>query len=151
MRPYSTYTNSGVELLGDIPHHWAVVPSKHLSRIVMGQSPPSDTYQDDPIERPFLQGNAEFGHTSPTARWYCDAAPKRVDVGAILLSVRAPVGALNIADRSYGIGRGLCGISPDPQRLERRFTWWSLHTVRQALKPLSVGSTYDAIAVTEVR
>ena len=150
MNPYPRYRPSGVEWLGEVPEHWEVLPTKHASQIVMGQSPPSDTYQDEPVERPFLQGNAEFGRSSPTPKWYCDAAPKVVEAGALLLSVRAPVGALNGADQTYGIGRGLCGVVANPDRLEQRFAWWTLHVTRRALEPLAVGSTYDAVSAAEV-
>ena len=83
MNPYPVYRPSGVEWLGDVPEHWRVLPTKHASRIIMGQSPPSDTYQDKPVERPFLQGNAEFGPYSPTPKWYCNAAPKVVGAGTL--------------------------------------------------------------------
>ena len=150
MNPYPVYRPSGVEWLGDVPEHWGVLPTKHASRIVMGQSPPSDTYQDKPVERPFLQGNAEFGPYSPTPKWYCNAAPKVVGAGALLLSVRAPVGALNVADQTLGIGRGLCGIVPDPPHVDQRFAWWALHVTRRALEPIAVGSTYDAVSAEQV-
>ena len=116
----------------------------------MGQSPPSDAYRDEPGERPFLQGNAEFGERSPTPKWYCNAAPKVVEIGTLLLSVRAPVGALNRADQAYAIGRGLCGVTPSRERLDPQFAWWVLHMTRQSLEPLSVGSTYDAVSTADV-
>ena len=141
---------SGEDCLGDIPSHWAVRAAKHASRVIMGQSPPSDAYHDEPGERPFLQGNAEFGEHNPTPKWYCDAAPKVVETGTLLLSVRAPVGALNCADQDYAIGRGLCGLAPDREHLDSRFAWWVLHVTRQALEPLSVGSTYDAVSAADV-
>ena len=149
-RPYPRYRDSGVEWLGEVPEHWDVLPTKHASNVVMGQSPRSDAYQDEPVERPFLQGNAEFGMLSPTPKWYCDAAPKVVDAGTVLLSVRAPVGALNMANQTYGIGRGLCGVVPNPRCLDCRFAWWTLHVTRRALESLAVGSTYDAVSVAEV-
>lgn len=150
MKPYPVYRPSGFEWLGDVPQHWGVLPTKHANRIVMGQSPPSDTYQDEPVERPFLQGNAEFGPHSPTPKWYCDAAPKVVDAGTLLLSVRAPVGALNVADQTLGIGRGLCGIVPDPPYVDPRFAWWTLHVTRRALESIAAGSTYDAVSAEQV-
>ena len=149
-RPYPQYHDSGVEWLGQIPEHWDVWQTKNACSIVMGQSPPSSAYRDEPVERPFLQGNAEFGKVSPTSKWYCDAARKSVDAGAILLSVRAPVGALNVADRTYGIGRGLCGIVVRPSHLKQRFAWWALHLMRIGLDSLAVGSTYDAVSVVDV-
>ena len=147
---YLRYRDSGSDWLGEVPEHWDVLPTKHGSRIIMGQSPPADTYVDEPVERPFLQGNAEFGASGPTPKWYCDAAPKVVEAGTLLLSVRAPVGALNVADQPYGIGRGLCGVASHPDRLEQRFAWWTLHITRRALEPLAVGSTYDAVSAAEV-
>ena len=149
-RPYPSYRESGVEWLGEVPEHWKVRPTKYASRVIMGQSPSSDTYHDEPGERPFLQGNAEFGERSPTPKWYCDAAPKVVETGTLLLSVRAPVGALNKADQTYGIGRGLCGVAANQEHLDSGFAWWALHVTRRSLEPLSVGSTYEAVSAAEV-
>jgi type I restriction enzyme S subunit len=96
----------------------------------------------------FLQGNAEFGAVSPVPRQSCDAAPRTCLTGDILLSVRAPVGALNIADQEYGIGRGLCAIRP--VAIQQRFLWWALHASRAALAAASVGSTFDAVTADDV-
>ena len=147
---YHSYKPSGVDFLGDIPDHWDLRAAKYACRVIMGQSPSSDAYHVEPGERPFLQGNAEFGERSPTPKWYCDAAPKVVETGTLLLSVRAPVGALNKADQAYAIGRGLCGVAPDREHLDSRFAWWALHVTRQALEPLSVGSTYEAVSAADV-
>ena len=95
---------------------------------------------------PFLQGNAEFGEVQPSARYSCAEAPKIAERGDVLLSVRAPVGALNLADRSYGIGRGLCAIRPRPG-IQRRYLWWALHASTPFLYASAAGSTYDAVTV----
>ena len=84
---YHSYKPSGVDFLGDIPDHWDLRAAKYACRVIMGQSPSSDAYHVEPGERPFLQGNAEFGERSPTPKWYCDAAPKVVETGTLLLSV----------------------------------------------------------------
>ena len=95
---------------------------------------------------PFLQGNAEFREVSPSARYSCSSAPKVAEKGDVLLSVRAPVGALNIADRRYGIGRGLCAIRPR-HGIQHQYLWWALHSSVPLLHASSVGSTYDAVTV----
>ena len=148
--PYARYRDSGVALLGDVPEHWEVLPLKRAARIIMGQSPPSETYTEEPTERPFLQGNAEFGARHPKPRWYCDASPKAVSSGTLLISVRAPVGALNVADQRYGIGRGLCGIDPVPDILDPSFAWFALQTTKAVLNAVATGSTYDAVSADEV-
>jgi type I restriction enzyme S subunit len=64
------------------------------------------------------------------------------------LSVRAPVGALNIADREYGIGRGICAIRP--RQVHSRFCWWWLHARLDDLQSLATGSTYPAVTIEDV-
>ncbi|MEU7279558.1 restriction endonuclease subunit S [Streptomyces sp. NPDC045431] len=121
---------------------------KYVARINAGQSPPSAEVADLVAGRPFLQGNAEFGAVHPTARHQCDTAPKVASVGDVLLSVRAPVGALNIADVPYGIGRGLCAVTPED--CDPRFLWWWLHQARPRLDAVSTGTTYRAVTAEDV-
>ena len=64
--------------------------------------------------------------------------------------MRAPVGALNIADQQYGIGRGLCAISPKNEQIHSGFLWYLLHHVRTGLNFESTGSTYEAVSVEDV-
>src|SRR5262245_54887965 len=76
----------------------------------MGQSPSSSSVNDDGRGVPFLQGNAEFGRENPSSRLFCTSPAKLCKSGDVLISVRAPVGALNLADRTYCIGRGLAAV-----------------------------------------
>ncbi len=147
--PDSPMKGSGVDWLGEIPAHWDVRRLKYVANILAGQSPPSNLVSDTMDGLPFLQGNAEFGPINPSPRFVCELAPKKCSAGDILLSVRAPVGALNIADRSYGIGRGLCAIRPLPD-LVRRFTYFLLLAIRLRLNEMATGSTYDAVTTGDV-
>ena len=147
--PFPTYKPSDVEWLGDVPAHWEVRRLKFAARIIAGQSPPSEIVFQYSDRFPFLQGNAEFGLVSPTPRLACEEPSKWARAGDILLSVRAPVGALNIADQMYGIGRGLCAITPSPD-LTRRFAYYTLRTAKAGLDRASTGSTYDAVTVGDV-
>src|SRR5579875_1458904 len=83
-----------------------------VADIIMGQSPPGITYNQVGDGLPFFQGVADFNYRYPTPRVFC-SAPSRIAVpGDILLSVRAPIGRVNIADRECAIGRGLAIIRP---------------------------------------
>jgi type I restriction enzyme S subunit len=125
------------------------VSLKRVIRIVAEQSPPSDEVTEfEGAGLPFLQGNAEFGPSHPVAKHRCDSAMKRAETGDILLSVRAPVGALNIADRQYGIGRGLAALRP--VGVDARFARWSLHAVVNQLRASATGSTFEAITADDV-
>ena len=130
--------------------HWKVKHLKYVADLNMGQSPPSEEYNSDQVGTPFLQGNAEFGSHYPTPKIYCPTAKKYANFGDILLSVRAPVGAINIANQEYGIGRGLCAIRPRANQLERRYAKYLLEVVRTELHMVATGSTYDAVAVDDV-
>ena len=150
MKRYSEYKDSGVEWIGEIPKYWGVKRLKYIADLNMGQSPPSEEYNSDQIGTPFLQGNAEFGPHYPTPKIYCSTAKKHANIGDILLSVRAPVGAINIANQKYGIGRGLCAICPQTNQLEHRYAKYLLEIVRTGLYVVATGSTYEAVTVDEV-
>lgn len=148
-RGYPKYKHSGVAFLGDIPAHWDIKRLKFVAGTVAGQSPPSTAVAEGSSGLAFLQGNADFGAVHPTPRQVCDSASKRADPGDILLSVRAPVGALNIADRAYGIGRGLCAIRPRSS-LDPDFCFYQMLTMRSLLDPVAKGSTYNAVTSSDV-
>ena len=141
---------SGVEWIGEIPAHWEVKRLKYIADLNMGQSPPSEEYNSDQIGTPFLQGNAEFGLHHPIPKIYCPIARKYANPGDILLSVRAPVGAINVADQEYGIGRGLCAIRPRTNQLEYHYAKYLIEVVRTQLHIVATGSTYDAVTVDDV-
>ena len=122
---------------------------KYRAHVEMGQSPSSSTYSTSMEDGlPFLQGSAEFGKVTPHPKVYSTASVKVAVPGDILLSVRAPVGELNIADRPFGIGRGLCAISPE--RDLHRYTWWAIHEAKHQLRSASTGSTYEAVTTEDV-
>ena len=150
LKPYPSYKPSGVEWLGEVPTHWEVRRLKQAVTLMMGQSPPGDECSEKPIGLPFLQGCAEFGERHPSPVQFCRAPQKVSPTGSILLSVRAPVGRLNIADQEYGIGRGLCALLPHKRVLQTAFAHYHLEVLEHGLRLASTGSTYDAISVGDV-
>lgn len=118
---------------------------KHVAKVDAGQSPPSpEVTPFDGDGLPFLQGNAEFGVQHPVPVHRCDLAPRIVDKGALLVSVRAPVGAVNIADRRYGIGRGLAAVRV--RGIHPRYAYWLLLSSAEWLNSIATGSTFTAIS-----
>ena len=155
LKPYPDYKDSGVEWLGNVPAHWQVRRLKNVAGLVMGQSPSSEDCSTARIGLPFIQGCAEFGSDHPEPVQFCLAPAKVSPAGAILLSVRAPVGRLNVADQrcgswKYGIGRGLCAVVPRPSFLDATFCRYSLGSSTVGLTLQSTGSTYDAVSVGDV-
>jgi type I restriction enzyme S subunit len=75
--------------------------------LTMGQSPPGETYNEGGEGQPFYQGRADFGSRFPTRRVYCTAPTRLAKAGDTLISVRAPVGDINMATEDCAIGRGV--------------------------------------------
>ena len=125
---------------------------KYVSNINMGQSPDSKDVHllsEANDQLPFLQGNAEFGKKYPKAKYICENPKKIANKDDILISVRVPVGALNIADKEYGIGRGLCAITPI--KIELDYAWWVLNKNVNKLQKISTGSTYEAVSTEDIK
>lgn len=81
-----------------------------IAIITMGQSPSGSSYNEDGDGEVFYQGRAEFGFRFPKRRLFTTEAKRMAEPGDVLLSVRAPVGDLNVAYERCCIGRGLCAI-----------------------------------------
>lgn len=149
MKKYDNYKDSGVEWIGKIPSHWMVGKVKYSETVIMGQSPLSDDCNSEGIGLPFLQGNAEFGVLFPTPKLYCESTNKTAEKNDILLSVRAPVGAINLANQKVGIGRGLCAIRPINSNTKFIY-YWLLKSVEE-LDSISTGSTFKAVNLDDVK
>ena len=81
-----------------------------IAEVTMGQSPKSKYYNTDGVGMPFLQGNRTFGFKRPTFDTYTTFVTKEAKVGDIIMSVRAPVGDLNITPVNMCLGRGVCSL-----------------------------------------
>lgn len=115
-----------------------------ISTIIMGQSPNSDTYNEIGEGVPFFQGKADFGRVNPKVRMYCSKPTKLAEVSDILMSVRAPVGDVNIANEQCCIGRGLCAIRGSID-INNKFLYYYLITMKEELNSKATGSTFKAI------
>jgi len=116
-----------------------------IAHIEMGQSPDSRyVFEDSFLGYPFLQGNAEFGTVSPEPKYGCTRPAKTSESGDVLISVRAPVGAVNIADQSYCIGRGLAAIRV--RGVEPSLAAHLISSQAAALRRVAQGTTFEAIS-----
>ena len=113
--------------------------------INMGQSPDSNSYNTEQKGIPFFQGNADFGELYPYVRMWCNSPKKIVEQGTLLISVRAPIGALNFASEKSCIGRGLAGITARSD-IELKYIYYCLKAKRGELNRKGTGSTFKAIS-----
>jgi type I restriction enzyme S subunit len=99
------------ELKREVPEGWEVVELSDIANITMGQSPPGSSYNEESKGTIFFQGCTDFGNRFPTIRKFTTDPTRFAKIGDILLSVRAPVGTMNIANNNCCIGRGLAALN----------------------------------------
>ena len=116
-----------------------------VCQLNMGQSPDSSSYNGNQEGLPFFQGNADFGDLYPKCRVWCSAPSKIAEKNDILISVRAPIGALNIADTRCCIGRGLAAVRP-LESVNIDYIYYFLLAKREYLISQGTGSTFKAIS-----
>ena len=119
---------------------------EEICAINMGQSPDSSTYNEDGNGLPFFQGNADFGEIYPALRIWCSEPTKIAREKDILISVRAPIGALNIANCECCIGRGLAALTVNEDICARKYLWYVLSSKVDELNSKGTGSTFKAIS-----
>jgi len=114
--------------LGPIPAGWRVGTVGNNFRITMGQSPPGNTYNEIGDGIPFYQGRTDFGFRFPNRRVYCTAPTRLAQTGDTLVSVRAPVGDVNIALEVCAIGRGVAAVRHVSG--SRSLTYYAMYNLR---------------------
>lgn len=123
---------------------------KDCCTVIAGQSPESKYYNTNGIGVPFFQGKADFGELYPSVRVYCSQPTKIVEKDDILLSVRAPVGATNLAPGKVCIGRGLTAIRPS-SKLNLRYVLHFFRYFETRLQAKGTGTTFKAITQDVVK
>ena len=96
--------------MGMIPKGWTVGALSEIANVTMGTSPAGSSYNVTGEGDVFYQGRAEFGFRFPTRNMYTTEAKRFAEIDSILLSVRAPVGDINVAEERCCIGRGLASV-----------------------------------------
>ena len=130
--------------IGEIPAGWSVKAVKECFNLTMGQSPPGHTYNDKGDGLPFFQGRTDFGFRYPENRRYC-TDPKRIaEPEDTLVSVRAPVGDINMAWERCCIGRGVAALRHKSG--SSSYTYYSAWTIQRQIQQYEhTGTVFGAI------
>jgi type I restriction enzyme, S subunit len=126
-----------------LPNGWAMGRLADVAQIVMGQSPKSSYYNHVGVGLPFHQGVTNFGVHFPTHRTWCTELKRIAEPGDVLVSVRAPVGRINIANERVVIGRGLAAVRS--AHGHQTFLWAALKEAFGDEDSLGHGTIYNAI------
>ena len=126
---------------------WEQCKLSDITEVIMGQSPSSKNYTDNPNDDILVQGNADLKDGKVVPRLWTKEITKTIDKGGIILTVRAPVGDVAKTDYKVVLGRGVAGIKGNDyiyqflQKLQNNRYWVSL----------SSGSTFESINSNDIK
>ncbi len=127
---------------------WKSVKLGEIADVKMGQSPQGSSFNNLGKGFPFLQGNRTFGHKFPTVDTWTTSVTKVANKGDVLMSVRAPVGDLNIAASDFCIGRGVCAIKA--KNNEQEFLYYLMKFIVPVLRQNSNGTTFASVNRSDI-
>ena len=129
---------------GGEPEGWTTTRVGDIYRLTMGQSPPGRSYNTESEGLPFLQGRSDFGVRYAEPRRHCSAPLRTAAPGDTLVSVRAPIGAMNIARTRCCIGRGVAALRHASG--SAAYTYYAVEQLRGILESFeSTGTVFGAI------
>ncbi|NCY21140.1 restriction endonuclease subunit S [bacterium] len=127
-----------------------VAPLLKVAKVIMGQSPPGETYNEVGDGMPLLNGPTEFGMTSPSCTQFTTDSRRECEVGDLIFCVRgSTTGRMNLADRKYSLGRGVCGIR-GATAAETRFVKYCIQTRLHALLQVAGGGTFPNLTKDDI-
>ena len=151
-RPYKSSGGKMVwneDLKREIPEGWNNGIFSYIANITMGQSPDGSSYNEIGEGEIFYQGSTDFGIRFPSVRMYTTSPTRFAKQGDILMSVRAPVGAVNIANTDCCIGRGLSAINSKIGSIT--YIYYVVHYLKVRFDSLNTaGTTFGSITKDEL-
>ena len=139
---------SGKKRLQGFSGKWEVKRLEQVAIINMGQSPDSQNYNRIGKGIPLIQGNADIVSRETMQRVWTTQITKQCDKGDLILTVRAPVGAIAIASQFSCLGRGVCSLRA--VGTDQRFLFYALVFSESAWKVLEQGSTFTSANSAQV-
>lgn len=131
--------------MGEIPKGWLVATVDEHFDLTMGQSPPGETYNETGEGTAFFQGRADFGFRFPRKRVYCTAPTRFAEPGDTLVSVRAPVGDINMAAERCSVGRGVAAVRHKSG--SRSYTYYYMSSLRRVFDRFEAeGTVFGSIS-----
>jgi type I restriction enzyme S subunit len=139
---------SGEVRFAGFDEEWEEVKLGEVAKIIMGQSPSSNSYNEEKIGVPLIQGNADCKNRKTIPRIYTTEKTKECNIGDIIMTVRAPVGAISKSLHDACIGRGVCAIKPNDNN---GYLYHFLVMYEEKWKKYSQGSTFTAVNSGDIK
>lgn len=127
---------------------WTKEKLGNVARVIMGQSPNSDSYNDSKEGIPLIQGNADIKNRRTIPRTWTTTPTKICMPGDILMTVRAPVGSIAFSEHEACIGRGVCAIKGT---INQDYLYYQLIRKENMWGKIAQGSTFEAVNSNDIK
>jgi type I restriction enzyme S subunit len=139
-----------VRLLG-FDGEWDEEILQNVATIIMGQSPPSSSYNENQSGFPLIQGNNDCKNRKTSANIWTSKPTKMCQIGDIIMTVRAPVGVISRSVHEACIGRGVCAIRSNIRKINQDFLYYQLISMEHKWGRISQGSTFESINSNDIK
>ncbi len=140
---------TGKRRLPGFSGEWETKRLGDVSVVIMGQSPDSKYYNTDSKGIPLIQGNADIQNGKSVSRIWTKSITKECQKGAILITVRAPVGSVGISSSRACLGRGVCAVQP--YSVNERYLYWQLKFSEDKWNESQQGSTFTSVNSNQIK
>lgn len=125
---------------------WPLVELSGVCDVNMGQAPKGTSYNEEGNGYALIAGAGDYGETTPEPKKHTTEPTKLSQVDDLILCIRATIGDLNWSDRVYCLGRGVAGLKPASEKLDRNYLWHFIQSNKDKLAALGTGSTFKQIS-----
>ncbi len=125
---------------------WRQVPLSEICQIIMGQAPVGSSYNENGNGYALIAGAGDFGDLIPEPKKHTTEASKISQIDDLIICIRATIGDLNWSDKKYCLGRGVAGLRPNSDCLDRRFLWHFIKSNKHQLSAKGTGSTFKQVS-----
>ena len=126
------------------------VPLADVCEITMGQAPVGSSYNVSGEGYPLLAGAGDFGDTTPEPKKYTVKPTRISKPNDLILCIRATIGDLNWSDAEYCLGRGVAGLRPKLNKLDKNYLWHFIHANKGQLQARGTGSTFKQVSRSHI-
>ena len=134
--------------LGMIPKGWEVKKLKDISKVTMGLSPKSDSYNTEHDGMPLLNGATDFTNGILIPTKYTTDSKRKAEKGELVFCIRATIGLLTYTDKAYSLGRGVSSINADTKY--RELVYLTLNNQIEQMKSQASGSVFLSLKKDDI-
>ncbi|MCK9505204.1 MAG: restriction endonuclease subunit S [Porticoccaceae bacterium] len=126
------------------------VPLSNVCEIIMGQAPVGSSYNENGEGLALIAGAGDFGQTTPEPKKYTTQASKISKIDDLILCIRATIGDLNWSNKEYCLGRGVAGLRPIANVLDKNYLWHFIGANKNQLSAKGTGSTFKQVSRSHI-